>query len=223
MTPTIAGLINARLLSSRLPNKLVLPFAGRTLIDVALEKLAAADFFSVRYLAAAEDELLSRVEDHKDIIALVRDPKAVQPGYNGNENVFAHCRAIQTDYIFWLNACSPLLSLDTMRRACDYVIETRLNSYTSVVETHEWIFDEAGLPVTNRQPGMLSTAHSPKFYRVAHAFHIYNTANFLKSFVPWTFTKHDPDLIRIPEDESFDVNTPIEFSVAEEAYKRAGG
>ena len=223
MTPTIAALINARLLSSRLPNKLILPFAGRTLIDVALEKLAAADFFAVRYLAAAEDELLRRVHDHRNIVPLVRDPKAVQPGYNGNENVFAHCRAITTDYIFWLNPCSPLLSVDTMRSACDYVRQTHFNSYTSVVETHDWIFDDAGLPVTNRQPTMLSTAHSPKFYRVAHAFHIYNTAFFLKSFVPWTFTRHDPELVRIPDEESFDVNTPVEFAVAEQAYTRARG
>lgn len=221
MIPTIAGLINARLLSSRLPNKLVLPFAGTTLIDVALEKLAASDFFSVRYLAAAENDLLLRGAKHPNIVNLVRDQRAVQPGYNGNESVFAHCRAIETDYIFWLNACSPLLSVDTMRRACEYVCETRFNSYTSVVETHDWIFDEDGLPVTHRQPGMLSTAHSPRFYRVAHAFHIYNTAFFLKSFVPWTFTPHDPDLVRIPEEESFDVNTSVEFAVAEEAYKRA--
>jgi CMP-N-acetylneuraminic acid synthetase len=193
------------------------------LIDIALEKLAAADFFTERYLAAAEDELLQRVSGHKGIVGLVRDPKAVQPGYNGNENVFAHCRAIRSDYIFWMNPCSPLLSLDTMRRACEHVGETRFNSYTSVVETHDWIFDEAGLPVTNQQPGMLSTAHSQKYYRVAHAFHIYNTAFFLKSFVPWTFTKHDPELFRMPEEESFDVNTPVEFAVAEQAYQRARG
>jgi CMP-N-acetylneuraminic acid synthetase len=198
-----------------------LPFAGSTLIDIALEKLAAADFFTERYLAAAEDELLQRVSGHKDIVGLVRDPKAVQPGYNGNENVFAHCRAIRSDYIFWMNPCSPLLSLDTIRRACQHVDETRFNSYTSVVETHDWIFDEAGLPVTNQQPGMLSTAHSRKYYRVAHAFHIYNTAFFLKSFVPWTFTKNDPELFRMPEEESFDVNTPVEFAVAEQAYQRA--
>src|SRR5687768_6156518 len=110
MPPTIAALINARLLSSRLPNKLVLPFAGSTLIDIALEKLGAADFFTERYLAAAEHELLQRVSGHKGIVGLVRDPKAVQPGYNGNEKVFAHCRAIKADYIFWLNPCSPLLS-----------------------------------------------------------------------------------------------------------------
>jgi CMP-N-acetylneuraminic acid synthetase len=137
--------------------------------------------------------------------------------------VFAHCRAITADYIFWLNPCSPLLSVDTMRRACDHVLESRFNSYTSVVETHDWIFNEAGLPITNQQPAMLSTAHSPKFYRVAHAFHIYNTAFFLKSFVPWTFTVHDPELVRIPDEESFDVNTPVEFAVAEQAYTRATG
>jgi CMP-N-acetylneuraminic acid synthetase len=87
------------------------------------------------------------------------------------------------------------------------------------VESRDWIFDDQGLPITNTQPTMLSTAHSRKFYRVAHTFHIYNTQFFLKDFVPWTFTPHDPELIRIPEEESYDVNSPIEFEVAEAAYR----
>jgi CMP-N-acetylneuraminic acid synthetase len=219
--PTIAGLINARMLSTRLPRKLLLPFAGRTLVDIALEKLERMDFFSHRYFGVAEDELIERLDGRRGIELLRRDPAAVRPGYNEKSKISEHCRRIDADYIFWLNACAPLLSIDTIRKACDVARATRYNSYTSVVETRDWIFNEEGLPITNTDPGMISTAHSKKFFRVAHSFHIMNKEFFLKAFVPWTFTQHDPELIQIPEEESFDVNTPIEFEVAEAAYLRA--
>ncbi|NJM31810.1 MAG: hypothetical protein HC848_01630 [Limnobacter sp.] len=121
----------------------------------------------------------------------------------------------------WLNPCHPLLSLDTLRRAVDHVQATGHNSYTSVIATTDWIFDEQGNAVTNTAASMLSTAHSPKFFKVAHGFHVINKEFFLKDFQYWTLTHNDPALIEIPEEENYDVNTPIEFEIAEAAYKRA--
>jgi CMP-N-acetylneuraminic acid synthetase len=218
--PRVAALINARLLSSRLPRKMVLPFAGTTLIDIALQKLAALDFLHGRYFAVAEDELASRAGKYANITLLRRDPQSVQPGYNGNQKVFEHCRKIEAEYILWLNPCSPLLSINTIRSAAEQVISSRHNSYTSVVETTDWIFDQDGTPITNTEPGMISTAHSRKFYRVAHAFHVLNKATFLQNFVPWTLTRFDPALIPINRDESYDVNDDLEFRIAEAAYLR---
>ncbi|MFN4310046.1 MAG: cytidylyltransferase domain-containing protein [Ferrovibrio sp.] len=218
---TISVLINARTKSSRLPRKLVLPFAGSTLIDVALEKLDRMDFFSHRYFAVAEDELRQKAVAYRNIEILDRDPAAVQPGYNDHRKVFAHYERVKSDYIMWLNPCHPLISLDTIRRAVDHVLATGLNSYTSVIPTTDWIFDSDGNAVTNTQAGMLSTAHSRTFFKVAHAFHVIRKAFFLKDYQYWTLTKNDPALIEIPVEESYDVNDAIEFEVAQAAYARS--
>jgi CMP-N-acetylneuraminic acid synthetase len=217
---TISVLVNARTQSSRLPRKLLQPFAGTTLIDIALEKLDRMDFFAHRYLGVAEDELKARAGGLRNIEILERDANAVAPGYNDHRKVYAHYARIESDYIFWLNACHPLIGIDTLRRAHDHVLETGHNSYTSVVPTTDWIFDAAGNPVTNTRPSMLSTAHSPTFYRVAHAFHVFRKDFFLKDYVPWTLTPGDPALFEIPQEESYDVNDQLEFDVAEAAYKR---
>ena len=54
---------------------------------------------------------------------------------------------------------------------------------------------------------------------LAHAFHVIKKTFFLQNYQYWTLTRNDPALIEIPEQESFDVNTDLEFRVAEEAYK----
>ena len=206
--------------STRLPRKLLLPFGGTTLIDIALEKVNRLDFFSHRYFAVAEDELKERITNYPNVELLERSPDAVKPGYNDHRKVFAHYKMIDSDYIFWLNSCSPLLSIDTIKKAVEFVMETKHNSYTSVIPTTDWIFDQDGNPVTNTQAGMLSTNHSRKFYKVAHAFHVINKSFFMEHFQYWTLTKNDPCLIVIPEQESFDVNTSMEFQVAEAAYRQ---
>lgn len=215
---TISVLVNARTKSTRLPRKLVRPFAGTTLIDIALEKLDGMDFFDHRYFAVAESELMERAAGYKNIELLERSTDAVAPGYNDHRKVFAHYAQVESDYIMWLNPCHPLLSLDTLRKAADQVLSSRHNSYTSVIPTTDWIFDENGEAVTNTQASMLSTDHSRRFYKVAHAFHVINKAFFLRDYQYWTLTRNDPALIEIPEGESYDVNTPLEFDVAEAAY-----
>ena len=217
---TISVLINARTKSSRLPRKLVLPFAGSTLIDVALEKLDRMDFFAHRYFAVAEVELKNKAASYRNIEVLDRDPDAVQPGYNDHSKVFAHYARVESDYIMWVNPCHPLLSLDTLRRAVDDVLQTKHNSYTSVIPTTDWIFDDEGNPVTNTRSSMLSSAHSPKFFKVAHAFHVIRKEFFLKDYQYWTLTKNDPALVEIPVEESYDVNEELEFEVAQAAYIR---
>jgi CMP-N-acetylneuraminic acid synthetase len=217
----VAVLINARTKSTRLPRKLVRPFAGMTLIDIALEKLAQMDFVSHRYFAAAEDELIDRAKGLPSIQILRRDLAAVAPGYNDHRLVFAHYERVDADYIVWMNPCHPLLSLGTLRRAVEHVLQTRHNSYTSTIPTTDWIFDDSGLPVTNTSPSMLSTDHSRRFFKVAHAFHVIRKEFFLKNYQYWTLTRNDPALIDIPVEESYDVNTQIEFDVAEAAYRLA--
>jgi CMP-N-acetylneuraminic acid synthetase len=217
---TIAVLVNARVKSSRLPRKLLLPFAGTTLIDITLEKLDRMDFFAHRYLGIAEEELLAKATPYRNIEILKRNEDAVAPGYNDHRKVYSHYRDVDADYIFWLNACHPLLSIETVRRCYDEVLKTQKNSYTSVVPTTDWIFDEIGNPITNTKPSMLSTAHSPKFFRVAHAFHVFRKDFFLKDYVPWTLTPGDPALVEIPQEESYDVNDQFEFDIAEGAYRK---
>lgn len=221
--PSISVLVNARTTSSRLPRKLVLPFAGTTLIDIVLEKLSRMDFFAHRYFGVAEPELRTKAERYPNIEILDRDPAAIKPGYNDHRKVFAHYELVDSDYIMWLNACHPLISTETLQRAVDQVLASRHNSYTSVIPTTDWIFNAEGEPITNTKASMLSSAHSNTFFKVAHAFHVINKEFFLKDYQYWTLTRNDPALIEIPTGESYDVNDMMEFQIAEAAYLRAFG
>lgn len=218
MQKSISVIVNARLESTRLHRKLLRPFAGTTLIDIALEKMNRMDFFENRYLAVAENELAERADQYPNVTLLRRSPEAVKPGFGKPEVIYEHYKRVSSDYIFWLNPCHALLTIETVVRSLKIFQETDYNSYTSVVQTTEWLFDEQGEPVTNRNSDMYSTHHSNRFFKAAHSFHIFNKAFFNKTGKLWTMMRNDPHLIEIPEKENFDSDTPVQFETAQAVY-----
>lgn len=217
---TISVVINARLQSTRLPRKLLRPFANSTLIEIALEKMNQMDFFEHRYFAVAEQELKRLAPRYPNVILLERSMEAVRLGYGDHKVIYAHYPQIESDYIFWLNPCHPLLTIETVADAVEVFHNNNYNSYTAVVPTQEWLFDKVGNPVTHVIGGVISTAHSQKYYKVTHGFHIFNKAFFLKNYQVWTMTKNDPYLIEVPEAEDFDADRLIQFETAEAVYIR---
>ena len=217
---TVGIVINGRLGSTRCPRKLIRPFDGTTLFEIAMKKLSLLSSRVNVYTGIAEQELIEVAERYPNVEILHREMDAVLPGYGDHKKIYAHYENIKDDYIMWLNPCHPLISEKTIMSAINDACFSQRNSYTSVVETNDWIFNEDGTPLTNTQSKMLSTDHSKKHFKVAHAFHIINKAFFLKEFQIWTLTQNDPALIEIPAEENFDVNTELEFSIAEMAYSK---
>jgi CMP-N-acetylneuraminic acid synthetase len=217
---SISVVINARLGSTRVPQKLVRPFAGSSLIEIALSKLDRLDFFEHRYLAAAENELIKLGRGYRNIEILERDVAAVKRGVNPLTLTFEHYLRVPSDYIFVFNPCLPCIRVDTIRRAFEYFQETNYNSYTAVVQTGDWIFDSEGNALTNSDPRNVTTNKDRSFVKGCHAFHIVNKSYFREQGILWSFDRNNPHLIHIQEDEAVDVDTPLEFELAEIAYLR---
>lgn len=217
----ISVVTNARLQSTRVPRKLVRPFADTTLIEIALAKLNRMDFFEHRYLAVAEPELKRLASDYPAVDVLDRAPEAVQQGVNPQRVTFAHYLHVPSDYIFVFNPCLPCITVETIRRAYDYCQSTDHPSYTAVVPTGDWVFGPNGDPVTNTDPGNPTTNLDRSFRKATHAFHIVRKQTFAEHSRFWTFTRDDPHLVPMPEEEAVDIDTEIEFAFAEMLWQRS--
>lgn len=215
---SISAIINARKKSTRVPNKLLRKFSNSNLIEIALGKLNEMYFFDNRYLAVAETEFIELIQNYENVKLLKRKKEAVKRGVNEHIVTFGHYMDIKTDYIFVMNPCLPLISVETYKMAYDYFQKTDFPSYTSVVGTRDWIFNSDGQPLTNTNPNNLTTNKGKEFYKAAHAFHIVDRKFFTKNKIHWTFTKNDPHIIKIDEQEYADVDTMNEFLIAENLF-----
>jgi CMP-N-acetylneuraminic acid synthetase len=216
----ISAIINARLQSSRVPGKLVRPFADSTLIQIALSKLDRLHYFKHRFIACAEEQLIQLASDYINIEVLHRDMRAVRKGVNPLDVTFRHYLDVPTEWIFVINPCQPLLSPESLEKAFDLFQKTEYISYISAVPVRDWIFDRDGNPVTHKDVKVLATNKTTVHYKVSHSFYIVNREHFRNTGLLWSFTRNDPFIITISEEEILDVDTELEFLVTEEFYKR---
>ena len=215
---TISAVINARTKSTRVENKLLRKFAESSLLEIALEKLDKCNFFDERYLAVAEDELRAMCHNYDNVKLLNRRSESVSKGVNPLTITFEHYLDVPADYIFVFNPCLPCITVDTLRKAYDYFQETNFNSYTAVIPTGDWIFDSNGNALTNQDPTNVTTNKQISYAKGCHAFHIINKNYFKSTNLLWTFKPNDPHTIFIPEEEAVDVDTLLEFKLAELTY-----
>jgi CMP-N-acetylneuraminic acid synthetase len=215
---SISVVTNARLDSTRVPQKLVRPFADSSLIEIALAKLDKMDFFDHRFLAVAEKELIELGRKYPNVEILERDVAAVNKGVNPLTVTFEHYLRVPSDYIFVFNPCLPCIRVETIKKALDYFQVTDYNSYTAVTPTGDWIFDSEGNALTNSDPRNATTNNDRSFFKGCHAFHIVKKEFFREQKILWTFTLNDPHLVIVPEEEAVDVDTLEEFDLAEKIY-----
>lgn len=201
---------------------MVRPFAGTTLVEIALEKLDKLDFFEHRFFAVAEEELKKYARKYKNIEILERIPQAVVKGPHPAMVTFEHYTRVPTEYIFVINPCAVFLSIDTIKKAYDTFQSTDYLSYISVIPTREWIFTHGGIALTHKDPYALqNTSDGQIFYKASQSFYIINRDRFKKTNgLLWTLTPNDPYLIEMPQEEAYDVDTELQFLFAAFLYER---
>jgi CMP-N-acetylneuraminic acid synthetase len=196
-------------------NKMFRPYAGTTLLEIALEKLNQLDYFEHRFLAVAEEELKQMAQNYSNIEILERKQEVVEPGPHHPMITFEHYTRMPTRYFFVINACSAFLSLDTIREAFDIFQQTDYRSHISAVKTRVWIFSNKGVALTHKDPNALqNTSDGEFYYKGTYAFYIADRDYFAENNGKlWTLTVNDPHLIEMPVEESYDVDTDLDFAI----------
>jgi len=218
----ICAIVNARVGSSRVHQKMIRPYAGTTLIDIALEKLNKCGFFSHRYLAASEETLTERVSSYDNIEVLSRNNDSVLPGPHHPTITFEHYLRLPTGPFFVINPCCAFLTIETIESAFHLFQNTDYQSYISAQRNRDWIFSSEGEPLTHRDSSTLqNTSDGAHRLKVNHAFYISRSSRFKnENGRLWSLTVNDPHLIEINEDEAIDVDTELEFQFSEFCYSQ---
>jgi CMP-N-acetylneuraminic acid synthetase len=218
-SPTIAALVAVRKNSQRCPEKMLRPFAGTTLVDISLKRLAALQGFSKRYFAAHEDVFLEKARAY-DVTSIRRSHRSANIDEPINQ-IHDYLQDVDEDHIMWINSCNVFLTPETIERARKCFLEKGSRSMTAVVLNRNWFYwPETGKPINNLDPTNVSTKSTPPLYEVVHAFHIFDRKYFLKNSAYWRNEAGDPALFVIPENENFDIDTEWEFELTEALYKR---
>ncbi len=214
-----AAVIQARLGSHRCKGKMIRPFAGTTLIDIALEKFSKPSSEFNFYLAAYEPELTQLAKKYNCKL-IQRDLRSAQ----GEDilDVMNYFHNVDEEYGIFINSCHPFLRKETIEDAIRVFKAKGCISMTSVSKSHTWYYKLDGTPINYLDTTVINTKTTEPVWQVAHAFHIFNRKRFLEHGYFWTNQPLDPYFYEIDELQCVDVDTETDFLKAEAMVKTLG-
>ena len=199
----------SRLESERVPRKMLEPFAGTTLFDLALARLELVDA-SRKFVSCRGPELLAKaarydleVFERTEASALEEEDVAVMFEWADEY--------LKTEWVVWFNPCLPLLKVETINNFITNFREAATDAMLAAVETKNYFFEKDGSPVAAGSES-LNTKTAPVLYRAAHA--IYATRR--EDIRQGKLFGQPPVLWPMRDDEQLiDVDWPWQFKMAE--------
>jgi len=202
---------------------MIRPFAGSCLLAIALKKITECDGLKREniYLGAHEEEIKD-IGREAGIRIFDRSLESVT-GDGTKESLYEYVWEIDGDYWIEINPCNPLLSSQTIDKAIAFFRSNDFDSLFSVVKRKNWFFDENSKLISRYNGNQedidsLNTKFVSYLYEGAHSIYIWNANRVRRELKRWDFTKNDPYLYEIPEEEYFDIDYRWQFDLAERMY-----
>jgi CMP-N-acetylneuraminic acid synthetase len=216
----VCFLIQARLNSERVPNKMIRPFNGSTLTDIALQKLVQSNAPNNQiYLSAHEPELIEIAQKYPiNIFSRSYESANVDKGI---QVLFEWWDKLPFKYVVMVSACNPLLKVETINQFIENFLQTEHNGMFSVISKKNYFWSNTGRLLNQWPEGqdLLNTKAVEPTYEAAHC--LYASRMDLIGKGQWCGSwrkQNDPFLFEVNELESFDIDYEWQFNLAEQLY-----
>jgi len=221
---SVAIIVQARLNSQRVPQKMIRPFYGTTLFDLVLEKIKEA-------LPSKQDNIWTSVYE----------PELVDIAKKQGVNIFNRSRASANNdnslqmiyewhdklpenykYVMLVSGCNPLLEPKTIRDFYNTFNMQEEENLFAVMEKKQYYWNKEGSLVTPWPEGqtIMNTKAVEPTYEAAHVLYasrldLIKQDKFMGDFEAPGGIK----LFQMPELEAFDIDYEWQFKVAEKLFE----
>lgn len=220
----VCVLISARLNSHRIPQKMVAPFAGTTLLDISLKTVLKSEIIPKEnvILAAYEEGLIS-IGNKYDVNIFQRSEESSHSEGKDLTVLYDWHDKINFKYVVMINPCLPFLKTETIEQFFIKYLESDYDGMFGVVSKKNYFWDSTGEMITEWTDGLavMNTKFVDYTYEAANCLYASKLELIKKGcwmgYAP--YTKNNPAIFPIAEEECFDIDYPWQFSMAEAYYK----
>ena len=216
----VAFLIQARLSSQRCPKKMIRPFANTTLLDIAIDKLIKSESIPNEniYISVYEEELKDIVSKYPVNIFHRSKKSADSEGLPMTE-IYEWWNKIPHDYVILINACTPMISVDTINKFVNCYLKSESNGMFGVIAKKNYFWKSNGDFLIDLDKAVMNTKDASIIYEAAHTLYASKLSDIGLGTWMGDFRKNgDVELVEIPERECFDIDYEWEFDLYEKLY-----
>lgn len=222
---SIAVIVQARLNSQRVPQKMIRPFAGTTLFDTVLDKVKEALPSKQENIWASvyEPELVD-IAKRKSINVFNRSKESANND-NSLQAIYEWHDKLPSNYkyVMLVSGCNPLLEPKTIRDFYNKFNMQEEENLFAVMEKKQYYWNKEGSLVTPWPEGqtIMNTKAVEPTYEAAHVLYasrldLIKQDKFMGDFQAPGGIK----LFPMPELEAFDIDYEWQFETGEILYKK---
>mgnify|MGYP003119804589 FL=1 len=216
----IAIVVQARLNSQRLPNKMLKPFVNTTLFNLLLDKLNNSSLIDNKkvYLSIYEDELKQASAGYGFNIY----NRSYQSANEDNDIrvIYEWYKDIKEKYVVLISACNPLLKIETIENFIKSFSNSSNAGAFAVFEKKTYYWDKQGKPITDWKGNkIMNTKIVEPIYEAAHCLYASKTDLLYKECWMGESSPPEPKLFVMDELEAFDIDYEWQFKVGEQLYE----
>lgn len=216
----VSALLAARRGSERVVEKNTRPFAGSTLLDIKVTQLLRLKGIDEVVVSTDDEEIIERWGGHG--CTMHRRPSYLASSAAPMSEVYRHMAGeIDTDVIVYANCTSPLVRDKTVEAVVDkyLALDAPYDSVNTATPVREFLLLD-GVPLNYNPNNQPRSQDLPNISTLNFAVNVIrresmiDRGNVLGSS-PWIYC--------IDQVEGFDIDTPIDFRVAEFLFRSNGG
>lgn len=221
---SVAVIVQARLGSQRVPQKMIRPFCGTTLFDLVLHKLTSSNIIPNKHIFASvyEKELVEKAEYWGVNIfnrsaASASEETDMKTIYEWHDKLPSNYK-----YVVLVSGCNPLLSLATIEKFYNkFITDKPENLFATIVKkTYYWDTEGKMLFNPNMSSKIMNTKLVEPVMEAAHCLYGSRLDIIKNNTFMVDLSKEKLNLIDIPELEAFDIDYEWQFKTAEILYEQ---
>ena len=217
----ILFVIQARLNSQRVPQKMIKDFNGTNLFSIAIDKVLDSEVIPKDnfYVSICEDELIEIAND-KGVNIYERSYESANND-NSLQKIYEWHDKLPFKYVVKINGCSPLLKTETIDGFVKQFVEQEEENLFGVIETKDYYWNKDGKLVTPwpEDQTIMNTKAVEVTYKAAHTLYASRMDLIRRNMFMGDFQKESGiKLYPMDELETFDIDYEWQFKLGERLY-----
>ena len=222
----ILVIVQARLNSERVPQKMIKPFNDTTLVDIAIDKILSSKLIPKQnfYLSVYDKELIDIVNS-KGINLYERTKESAYCDDTSKPMTvfYEWWDKLPFKYCILVSACNPFLEIDTIDSFIKSYMNSESDGFFAVTKKKNYFWDNNFNMITDWPKGqtLMNTKLIGNTYEAAHCLYASRMDKIGDGIWMGDFNKYgDIGLFPIKEEEAFDIDYLWQFEMAESYYKK---
>lgn len=214
--------VQARMGSTRVPGKMLRPFADTTLMDIAVEKILKSKVIPKEnfYLSVHEPELIDIARKYS--VSFFRRSRQSAYAEGVLTDLYEWHDKAPYKYAIKISACVPFLTIETIDRFVEKYIRIDGDGLFGVVKKKNYFWDKNYKLITPWPEGcqFMNTKIVEETYEAAHCLYGGRTDLIKDGIWMGDFQKEgDIELFEIDEEEILDIDYEWQFKLYEILYR----